>query len=537
MTEEQAKKTAELEYAYKDLKRFSNNKGGKAVDIVFENNKMLVINGQAGVKCEIKNIPDFWIKTEESAIAFPEKGAYTFCANTVLKIYTECPVFKNFEAEGRLDKVRNIDFTVYLDKEETAFRKIKDTDHYVKENEYMVSAFDWGKFFKNEKEKIGFSDDLFCDKTELLKKFDKRKWFDAILGNRRIISVEELYCVYGNKGKIENAEEIRSGLRKVVCTQPIEWDASLYKDLPNVYNRKKELGMAKMSEEQASRLKKIAQKTDIWSSIKHLLGGKNNLHFVHPLYFLNHLNKAAVFEFNPYEGKKYSEIFANCCNDDDIYDKDKKHIDKKYEEFYVKTNPGFAPVYDLKFPSKNTPNVNGYACVTGFFNSDYMAPHKNDKIAKSEYYHEGVDFRGGQGTDVVSLVYGEIICFGSSASMGGIVLMRARFDTNLYYLAVHLDETSFSNLKENKKISPGDRIAKIGSYDSRGTHLHVSAIKLPEGVPPIGEGANKYKSATYKENGIWKFPTWGQESIYRSKMKNPFDYNSSDYWAGFTLKK
>ena len=62
-------------------------------------------------------------------------------------------------------------------------------------------------------------------------------------------------------------------------------------------------------------------------------------------------------------------------------------------------------------------------------------------------------------------------------------------------------------------------------------------IKLPEGVPPIGEGANKCKSATYKENGIWKFPTWGQESIYRSKMKNPFDYNSSDYWAGFTLKK
>lgn len=151
--------------------------------------------------------------------------------------------------------------------------------------------------------------------------------------------------------------------------------------------------------------------------------------------------------------------------------------------------------------------------------------------------HKAGDFRGGQGTDVVSLVYGEIICFGSSVSMGGIVLMRARFDTSLYYLAVHLDETSFSNLKENKKISPGDRIAKIGSYDSRGTHLHVSAIKLPEGVPPIGEGANKYKSATYKENGIWKFPTWGQESIYRSKMKNPFDYNSSDYWAGFTLKK
>jgi len=186
---------AELEYTCKDLKRFSNNKGGKAVDIAFENNKLLIINGQAGIKCEIKNVPDFWIRTEESTIVFPEKGGYTLSANTVLKIYTECPVLKNFEAEGILDKVRDVDFNAYLDKEEIIFRKIKDTDSYVKENEYMVSAFDWGKFFKNEKEKIGFSDDSFCDKTELLKKFDKRKWFDTILGNRRIISTERKDCL------------------------------------------------------------------------------------------------------------------------------------------------------------------------------------------------------------------------------------------------------------------------------------------------------------------------------------------------------
>ena len=33
----------------------------------------------------------------------------------------------------------------------------------------------------------------------------------------------------------------------------------------------------------------------------------------------------------------------------------------------VKDNPGFAPVYDSSFSGRN-PNVNGYACVTGFFN-------------------------------------------------------------------------------------------------------------------------------------------------------------------------
>ena len=414
-------------------------------------------------------------------------------------------------------------------------------------NKCYRSAFNWTDWFYNLNALETHKDDIICDRTSVIEKliecFNEQikslgisrvvleKWW---YGSQ--IMDEYLKGIFGSNEKYEFAKKMRAQFQKAVCRHPLEWDKTLFncKKIEDSYFG---ITHTHLREHVKRKLVKESEHSDIWEGALQNIFKKNDFYFVNPLYFAYHLDRAEVFGFNPYEGKTYSEIFANCCNDDDIYDKDKKHIDKKYEEFYVKTNPGFAPVYDLKFPSKNTPNVNGYACVTGFFNSDYMNPHKNDKIAKSEYYHEGVDFRGGQGTDVVSLVYGEIICFGSSVSMGGIVLMRARFDTSLYYLAVHLDETSFSNLKENKKISPGDRIAKIGSYDSRGAHLHVSVIKLPEGVPPIGEGANKYKSATYKENGIWKFPTWGQESIYRSKMKNPFDYNSSDYWAGFTLKK
>ena len=46
----------------------------------------------------------------------------------------------------------------------------------------------------------------------------------------------------------------------------------------------------------------------------------------------------------------------------------------------VKDNLGFAPVYDSSFSGRN-PNINGYACVTGFFNQDY----KNVEAYKNNY--------------------------------------------------------------------------------------------------------------------------------------------------------
>ena len=105
--------------------------------------------------------------------------------------------------------------------------------------------------------------------------------------------------------------------------------------------------------------------------------------------------------------------------------------------------------------------------------------------------------------------------------MQGVVLMQANDDPTLYYLAVHLDESSFTEFKlcEGKKISTGDKIARIGIYP-RGDHLHVSVIKLNEGEPDT--------NAYYKdENGICRFPTWE----IPKKMINPFQYNS-DTWAG-----
>jgi len=237
---------------------------------------------------------------------------------------------------------------------------------------------------------------------------------------------------------------------------------------------------------------------------------------VNPLYFAYHLDRAEVFGFNPYEGKTYREIFAENKTVKKLYSENRIEITQPYAKITVVSNPGFAPLFDVTIKD-NRPNVNGYGCITGFFNADYLSEHGKYKY----YYHEGVDFRGSRGTEVVSLIYGKIIRFGPSLKMQGVVLMQANGDPNLYYLAAHLDESSFTEFKlcEGKKISPGDKIARIGIY-SGGDHLHVSVIKLNDGEPDTG--------ACYKDkNGICRFPTWG----IPQKMINPFQYNS-DTWAG-----
>ena len=74
----------------------------------------------------------------------------------------------------------------------------------------------------------------------------------------------------------------------------------------------------------------------------------------------------------------------------------------------VVDSPGFAPVWAER--NVRNPNINGYACVTGFFNQNYL----NVRTGSGETYkekgysaftHEGVDFRGSVGTEIKSFIY------------------------------------------------------------------------------------------------------------------------------------
>lgn len=201
---------------------------------------------------------------------------------------------------------------------------------------------------------------------------------------------------------------------------------------------------------------------------------------MNPIYFLNHLENAGLLEFNPYEGKKYSEIFKT-KNIPSIIG---NNITETGDSIVI-DNPGFAPVYSTG------PNINGYACVTGFFNQDYLNVKRgNGKTYKEDGYsvftHEGIDFRGKEGTEIKSFIYGDVLTYGQFGSYGRTVFIVNKEKTGVYLLA-HLSEYNTSIL-DKKKIAPGDIIGKVGTSgpaDGNGNidgkydaHLHITFFKI-----------------------------------------------------------
>ena len=177
-------------------------------------------------------------------------------------------------------------------------------------------------------------------------------------------------------------------------------------------------------------------------------------------------------------------------------------------------------------------SFDGYTGVTGFFNADYKAVHSD----YTEYWHEGIDFRGPQGTAVHSLVQGTVLRCGKavSASMGGFILIKSLTDENLYYLAIHLDANTIKNyVEQGSAISPGMQVAEtmlLRNSDGKNvSHLHVSVIKLPKG----GEAESETGIIMPEVN---KFPIWGQERTKNQEiwknMINPFNYTDPIPWKG-----
>lgn len=151
--------------------------------------------------------------------------------------------------------------------------------------------------------------------------------------------------------------------------------------------------------------------------------------------------------------------------------------------------------------------------LCAFFNADYKAVHSG----YTEYWHEGIDFRGPQGTAVHSLVQGTVLRCGKavSASMGGFILIKSLTDENLYYLAIHLDANTIKNyVEQGSAISPGMQVAEtmlLRNSDGKNvSHLHVSVIKLPEGVDP------KSKNGIIGSNNT--LPTWIKGNWHRMIM-------------------
>lgn len=287
--------------------------------------------------------------------------------------------------------------------------------------------------------------------------------------------------------------------------------------------------MGAMSENAANSLKSQTKIRDIWTDGLSKIFKKNNFYFVHPIYFLNHLDKARLFEFNPYAGMKYSDIYSGVSMPIIVGN----NITESGDSVVV-NNPGFAPVWVER--NVRNPNIDGYACVTGFFNQDYLPIKSGDGYPYERRFnvfnHEGLDFRGGIGTEIKSFIYGKVIAYGTYETYGRTIFIRNKDCTGIFLLA-HLSEFN-KTILDSGNIAPGDVVGKVGTSgpikkNEQGiekidgcyeAHLHISYFIINSSE----ETANSF--VTYNgENSFGKKIEKGS-TFKNGVLGNPLNYNS-----------
>jgi hypothetical protein len=186
---------------------------------------------------------------------------------------------------------------------------INDTGYYApaksgNNNEDPQSAeetnlLDWKKYFFVEG--TDNDGDLFCDCPdkiiEAIKNNDDtvKKTIEGnalFTGGITCDKYLEIYSQY--RSYPQSYKPIIEVLRKIVCSHPLEWDKSLYKHDDFSLN---------MNEERFKQLEKEIEALDIWKAggsegIKEAAGNpaSNNFWFAHPVYFINHLERAGLLK-------------------------------------------------------------------------------------------------------------------------------------------------------------------------------------------------------------------------------------------------
>ena len=259
----------------------------------------------------------------------------------------------------------------------------------------------------------------------------------------------------------------------------------------------------------------------------------NQMTFVHPLYFYNHLKTAGMLEFNPYAGKSITTTY-------DYFEPiEGKNIGKLTVP--CKSNPCFAPFVGVS-------KYGGYCdCFTQWFNErpvigadDRQLPSQssNGKNRRA-YRHEGIDMYAPVGKPIKA--FGPGIIIHSEGDQGNkeygkyiIAKMDEKFnDKTIYVLLGHLTKSkSFFN--KSQRFTAGETVAYVGNTgncktgndnhlvsdqeraDGKGAHLHLQLF--------ISDYDNskdfiKYIFGTEK-------PAVDSPIIIREKnIYNPFDYS------------
>lgn len=497
---------------------FSSCKGGKEYTVT-----NILKNGQTQILIDCSTCSPIWIVDNDNfSSELDVENIYT--ENENVDYYEECPLFYSFNKKeiSSTDKIKGLTTNTCFDKNKKEYCEIDGlSDIYVEkqafEKKCYENAFKWDAFFDNQEE---FEDDIFCDKLSILKEIDESNILKDIFGANRMISDEEMKMFFGPNDHSLEMKAVVKNLRRIECKHPLEFDKAKFEKIKDEYNKRKEWTMGTISESFANSLKEQTTIRDIWDGGLCNIFKKNNFFFVHPVYFLNHLDKAGVLEINPYKGKKYSEIFKTTTIPTIIGD----NITESGDSVVI-DNPGFAPVYTT---TGWGPKINGYTCITGFFNQDYINVKRgNGKTYKEEgfsvFTHEGVDFRGAVGTEIKSFIYGEVLTYGHFGSYGRTVFITDQYKSGIYLLA-HLSEYNNSIL-DKKKIIPEDVIGKVGTSgpaDENGkidgkydAHLHLTYfhINVSSDIPNF---IKKEKDGSLKAGVKYD----------NNKRRNPFDHLS-----------
>lgn len=502
------KKIRETEFILKDI-----------INKTFEKTN---VNGKPAFYITSENFEEITIWTKEGNLI--EKGARE------VEVYEKNPLVYKYEEVTKDEEIYKhiigIDSNqIETDNLEGKVVKVKTDNNlklYIKEEDKqkcMRSIYDWESWFFKLNELELNKSDIVCDRTlfteiaikvhnqaveneELYEEKLEKWWYGSYLVD------EYLKGIYGSNDKYEFAKSMRLQFMKATCKHPIEWDKRLF-NCEKIEKDYREITNAVLNESIKNKLIKESEKSDIWENGLSKLFKKNNFYFVNPIYFLNHLENAGLFEFNPYE-----------------------NLSPRTPRFYsaqgnitFKDNPGFVPyrtsVFENKYKEGDLHQGNFY----------YPEINVGFNIMTDASYglHMGIDFPGETGTKIKALVYGKVwactwdksIKEESGIGLGRVMIIKG--NDNLMYLLCHLS----GFIKDvGDDVFPGEDVAYVGNTgNSFGSHLHLEVHKTNVvgcELQKKDEILDKSKTVNMKEpngqNGLrWK-------SSYTRKRVNPFNH-------------
>lgn len=484
-------------------------------------------DGQTQILIDCSNISPVWIVDNEKFSSELDKEITYDKGNEFVDYYNDCPLCYSFTKKeiSTTDRIKGLTSNTCLDKNKKEYCEIDGLpDTYVEKQLFEKKCYEnvskWNVFFDNQEE---FEDDIFCDKLSLLKKIDDSSVIKDIFGANRMISDDEMKMFFGPSDHSLEMKDVVKKLRKIECKHPLEFDKAKFEKIADEYKKRKEWTMGAMSENFANSLKAQTKIRDIWTDGLSKIFKKNNFFFVHPIYFLNHLDKTGLFEFNPYEGYSCEYNIETGTSVGDI----KEKVNLKVG-FGKKSNPGFAPLAAENKKGNEFPEFGGvrYArCSAPYMIKRYSnASNAINHILR----HTGIDLAPGAETNIISFIYGTVWAYTNDANTYGNLMIIKEKNENILYILGHIKK-NIKNVGES--VMPGEPVAITGGVGPGAviypTHLHLEIRECnTNNSAEILDSSKEFNLAPEIKKGTFKWNNKNFGNIYPGpKRFDPFNHD------------